>query len=165
MINKEELQQQYPDYTKDDIDYLMYRLEKQDKRPKLSRDEKNSLAEKRRQIREEKKIISTAKRIARLSMDAYDINIEKYKKRCNAKQLAYTLTKDEFITLVDSNCIYCGKKGKTIDRIDSKLGYTTENTQSCCYHCNMMKYTFSHEEFINQCKIIATRFSSYIHVR
>jgi len=40
-------------------------------------------------------------------------------------------------------CFYCGyslsKCGTSLDRIDSKQGYTKENTVPCCTLCNMSK--------------------------
>ena len=34
-----------------------------------------------------------------------------------------------------------------IDRIDSKIGYTEENSVSCCKYCNFAKHTMSEDEF------------------
>lgn len=74
----------------------------------------------------------------------------------------FTLTLDEFCTLVNKNCHYCGAKpflirgNKTksrlkalngIDRIDSSIGYHTENCVPCCIHCNKAKLDRSVEDF------------------
>lgn len=39
-----------------------------------------------------------------------------------------------------------------IDRIDSEVGYTKENTVPCCKYCNTAKNTMSYNEFIEWIK-------------
>lgn len=89
-------------------------------------------------------------------MDDYDVRIANYTKRATSKGLLYTLTKPEFVAIVTSDCVYCGGAGYSVDRIDPKGDYVTCNCQPCCVMCNMMKYTFTHESFVNQVKKIAT---------
>ena len=65
-----------------------------------------------------------------------------------------------------SNCYFCGSEPKEyqsdkrfnktnisfkrngIDRLNSSLGYTKENSVSCCATCNLMKMTLGEKEFI-----------------
>ena len=42
----------------------------------------------------------------------------------------------------------------SIDRIDSKVGYTKDNIQIVLKEVNLMKNTLSHEEFIKICKLV-----------
>jgi hypothetical protein len=86
--------------------------------------------------------------------------------------LSYELDKKYFETIVVSPCVYCGDslgntkagQGKTsgdfkytgIDRINSSMGYTVENTVPCCWNCNSMKNNMSVENFINHIKKILT---------
>ena len=69
-----------------------------------------------------------------------------------------SLTFNEFEYLLSQSCVYCGKQSNiTIDRIDSSLGYQTDNCQPCCSTCNTMKWNMSSEDFIEQCKRIASK--------
>jgi 5-methylcytosine-specific restriction endonuclease McrA len=76
----------------------------------------------------------------------------------------------EFKDLVTKNCHYCGlipsRKIKSeskhstftcngIDRKDNSKGYIKENCVPCCEKCNIMKYTYSEKEFLDQCSLIA----------
>ena len=44
----------------------------------------------------------------------------------------------------------------SIDRIDSKIGYTPTNIQLVCNYCNMDKKARSDKEYVNQCIKVAT---------
>lgn len=81
----------------------------------------------------------------------------------------FSLTKDEFIELVNSNCYYCNrppftvrynktksvsKKLNGIDRIDSSLGYVKGNVVPCCIDCNRAKMDNSKEYFLEWVKIV-----------
>lgn len=73
-----------------------------------------------------------------------------YITRSEKKGFPFQLTKSDFQALLEDCCCYCGKcPGGTVDRIDSKAGYTTSNSQPACFRCNVMKYTFSDQEFRN----------------
>ena len=78
---------------------------------------------------------------------------------------------DDFVKKSESPCYYCGmewsrelqdRRNETIkgglvsdtivrcngiDRIDSNIGYTSENTVSCCKYCNTAKNTMTQEQF------------------
>lgn len=78
---------------------------------------------------------------------------------------------ETFYTLSKSNCKYCGleyskeiedrlneSKNKKrlsdevlringIDRVDSNIGYTKDNSVPCCKYCNFAKHTMSEEDF------------------
>lgn len=99
-----------------------------------------------------------------------------YGRRAARKKLEITITPDEFIKLVTSNCHYCGKEWQsetrrvnnaqvkmlTIDRKDSALGYTLENCVSCCKLCNTIKMDMSYAQFTTQIKLIASRLNLWI---
>jgi hypothetical protein len=75
--------------------------------------------------------------------------------------LPYTLTDDEFASIVEKNCFYCGVtpsyrekvslQGNLsvngIDRLDSTKGYIRENCVPCCKTCNFAKRRMSYAEF------------------
>ena len=66
-----------------------------------------------------------------------------YKRNAALKQLAFELTKDEYMILVKTNCTYCGimqdKGFNGIDRVVSTIGYVSGNCVSSCAMCNYMK--------------------------
>lgn len=76
---------------------------------------------------------------------------------------AFTLTDEEAFRLFEGNCFYCGLPpsrvivnshyngrfiASGIDRMDNALGYTSENSVSCCGVCNLAKRELSVEEFL-----------------
>jgi len=86
----------------------------------------------------------------------------------------FTLSKDQFKTLVSRECYYCGQQPKTrvyksprrrpveaqfngIDRLDSTNGYTEENTVPCCTTCNAAKSNRTQSEFLEWARRIANR--------
>ena len=73
-----------------------------------------------------------------------------YYRRALQKQIPFELSQMELDHLMSDECTYCGDTGGSIDRVDSKLGYTVTNCVSCCAMCNMMKYTFSRDLFLKQ---------------
>jgi len=94
--------------------------------------------------------------------------IRTYKINAKRRNLCFTLTNGEAITLALSNCIYCGippcrqiklyARKKTpqgdllvngIDRKDNNLGYTKENCVACCRICNQAKHTLTEKEWLD----------------
>lgn len=91
-----------------------------------------------------------------------------YRYRALKKGLKFELSCEEFITLVNAPCIYCGKKAESnkrkgkyayngVDRINNKKGYTVNNTASCCTMCNYMKASYTALEFLNHVRMITTK--------
>ncbi len=93
--------------------------------------------------------------------------ISMYKYRCKKKDRVWALSDDQAMTMLLSNCSYCGAapfSGRRpsaerfngnqhhggIDRIDSAKGYTPENSVPCCKYCNIMKSALSYDEFMQQ---------------
>lgn len=94
--------------------------------------------------------------------------------RNNAKKMdrSFTLTMEQFTTITQNSCKYCGAKpeqickpplnnGRTqdgiewaaykhngIDRIDNDRGYEYDNCVACCGKCNLMKRSMSVDEFL-----------------
>ena len=92
-----------------------------------------------------------------------DSNCSSYKSyiaRAERKELAFELTREMFDTIRNSECFYCKKENTDthsngIDRDDNSIGYTIENTVSCCGECNYMKGSLHKMEYIDWCKIIS----------
>lgn len=89
-------------------------------------------------------------------------------KRSKKNNWCVLISLPEFIKLSKSNCFYCGVEpfiqikdrlnsvhidneikvfANGIDRVDSMIGYTTNNTVPCCKHCNTAKNTMTDNEF------------------
>ena len=84
-----------------------------------------------------------------------------YKNKSNriSGKRTWELTDDFAISLFLGECKYCkrqGVEGKSngIDRIDNNIHYIESNCVSCCYTCNHMKGTLSHDDFINHIRNI-----------
>lgn len=92
-----------------------------------------------------------------------------YKDGAKARNLQFNLSKEDFLSLVSSDCIYCGNPPITkeyitthksyyaangIDRIDLSKGYTLDNCVPCCTKCNVMKLDYSKLDFLNHIKKI-----------
>jgi hypothetical protein len=111
-------------------------------------------------------------------MDDYEmfINVQysRYRTQANIKKREFSLSRQEFIGLIEGDCRYCGTSPSTtkdfntglrsssyilekertktfvkngIDRINSSIGYRIDNVVSCCQQCNVAKLDHSYEEF------------------
>lgn len=71
-----------------------------------------------------------------------------------ARNLEVTITKEDVEIMSTQPCYYCGDDPKDlgvlfgIDRVDSTLGYTKDNVQTCCTFCNMAKKDYHIDDFI-----------------
>lgn len=88
-----------------------------------------------------------------------------FNKMAVKRGIEFTLSDEEVRQKVFENCYYCnskpsqyqyqfGKKLNGLDRIDSKLGYTYENTVPCCGFCNRMKNAHDAEKFLSKIQAI-----------
>jgi len=60
------------------------------------------------------------------------------------------LTHDIIYDLLKSDCEYCGSEmALGIDRVDSSLGYYTDNSVPCCSTCNVMKMDSNVDDWLN----------------
>ena len=94
------------------------------------------------------------------------ILLARYKAGALRRKFEWKLTKEQFKEMTSRNCYYCGLEPKQIvntynsnhigkyiyngvDRIDNKLGYTLNNSTTCCKMCNKAKMTLSSKEFLD----------------
>ena len=97
-----------------------------------------------------------------------------YMKHANRRNLEFLLSKEEFVTLTQSNCFYCGQEPNQlsdaqgyngtyvyngIDRINNASGYVLENCIPCCWFCNCSKRKLSQAEFFKKIKKL------YLHLQ
>jgi hypothetical protein len=95
---------------------------------------------------------------------AINVLYKNYKSNAEKRLLPFNLKKCDFEKIIFQNCYYCGifpqikvfkpSQNKThvlayngIDRINSKLGYFTDNCVPCCPQCNYAKSDLTIEEF------------------
>lgn len=94
--------------------------------------------------------------------DPDDFMYQQYKNDAKQREIEFSLSKELFIDLINQNCRYCNcppsqenNRGKKwgpiiytgIDRIDSDLGYITDNVVPCCEFCNRAKLNLGLGEF------------------
>jgi len=84
-----------------------------------------------------------------------------YKRNAVVRGLEWLLSRAQLETLISQPCRYCNRFGATttktpfgdvlqhngIDRLDNQLGYTPENSVSCCKTCNQAKNSLTVTEF------------------
>lgn len=92
-----------------------------------------------------------------------------YRRTAQTRNLSFNLTHEEFKTLTQQDCFYCGakpsmvSKSKTgygeyiyngIDRKDNTLGYSINNCVAACKTCNFAKNDLELDVFLNWVKSI-----------
>lgn len=101
----------------------------------------------------------------------YDMLIH-YKNNARIRNKNWNLSDQEFKNLIHSNCYYCGCEPierfnsdykryifvNGIDRLNSSIGYVSDNVVSCCPQCNSMKLDYSIDEFKNKVLSIYNHF-------
>lgn len=108
----------------------------------------------------------TRKGVLRNAFGAYQRNAKK-------RGYAFELTLEEFLEVVSRQCLYCGTppqntarhwlgrrtvfKYSGLDRVDNNLGYSLTNCVPCCIQCNQAKSTYTTKDFIDHCKLVASR--------
>ena len=87
-----------------------------------------------------------------------------YKYSAKSRSLDFSLSKESFLEIINKKCFYCGEKPSTykysisgngsyilyngIDRVNSTIGYTDENTVPSCSKCNYAKGSLSSKDFL-----------------
>lgn len=90
-----------------------------------------------------------------------DTKLKIYKRGADNRGLQFTLTSEEFKSIILGDCHYCGTNQSIgVDRKDNKIGYTIENSLPCCKVCNFMKGTLSYNDFISKVTIISRKFNN-----
>lgn len=86
----------------------------------------------------------------------------RYKSGANQRNYSFSLSREDFESLVTSKCHYCGVEPSTlaeynnhtfvyngIDRVDNSLGYEIGNVVTCCITCNRAKHNLPYDEFMS----------------
>jgi 5-methylcytosine-specific restriction endonuclease McrA len=93
-----------------------------------------------------------------------------YKRSAGKRGYCFELSANDFKSIVEQPCRYCGSHRKTkaasaigtfgeyfytgIDRINNKEGYTIANSYPCCKQCNIAKGVLSENDFYEWVKTI-----------
>jgi len=94
---------------------------------------------------------------------AVNHKMSEYMSNAKHKGLAFLLDRTTFTDLVLGKCHYCGADPMPtngIDRMDNALGYTQNNSVSCCTRCNYFKGSMSKDMFISLMAHIITYLSN-----
>jgi hypothetical protein len=103
---------------------------------------------------------------------AINLRFGQYAKSAVKMGREFSITREQFATMLAQNCVYCGTppasvvraRGKHqedfwyngVDRVDNSLGYIPENCVPCCATCNLMKRGMSVSEFVAHAEKITT---------
>ena len=74
------------------------------------------------------------------------------KTQAKRRNYSFELTFEQFLDIVNKPCHYCGStesKFNGVDRKDNTIGYSYNNSLTCCKHCNWSKRARTYEDFIN----------------
>ncbi|CAN0403714.1 unnamed protein product, partial [Ectocarpus fasciculatus] len=82
-----------------------------------------------------------------------------FKEQASRRNIAVSISFDEYSSLVTTACRYCGKftyKGYSgVDRVQNAGTYERDNVVACCKTCNFMKGSLSVKEFLGKVNEIA----------
>src|SRR5260370_33511777 len=80
-----------------------------------------------------------------------------YQRKAKQRGLSFTLTLDQFISILAKPCFYCGEtyEIRGLDRVDNRLSYYVENLVAACSECNFMKRVMTKDRFIRRAVKIA----------
>lgn len=82
----------------------------------------------------------------------YSMNTNFARGRAIKRDKTCTLDNEEKNKIMSSPCYICEKTPSNgIDRFDSDLPYTLDNSKPCCLRCNMMKKDFQYDDFLYHC--------------
>ncbi len=91
----------------------------------------------------------------------------RYRRNAGTRNLVFELTHEEFYSLTNGHCHYCGTEPQQvmtkshyvstytyngIDRLDNAEGYVLNNCVACCGTCNKAKLAMSRDEFLEWIK-------------
>ena len=88
-----------------------------------------------------------------------------YKSNAKGRGLCFDISIDEFRNITSKPCVYCGEFStyfnnlgiNGIDRINSSVGYVSNNVIPCCETCNKMKSDYDVNKWIDKVIKIANR--------
>ena len=85
----------------------------------------------------------------------------RYARSAKERDVVFSLSYDDFLSMWQKPCSYCGGAIETIgiDRMDNEYGYQLDNVVPCCTNCNLMKRAMKPEDYVAHCvKVCRTAF-------
>jgi hypothetical protein len=82
---------------------------------------------------------------------------KEYESSAKIRSKPFQLSFQQATVLFSGLCYYCGadpektRELNGIDRKNNEVGYTSDNSTSCCTRCNYAKGTLTVEEFLEMC--------------
>lgn len=80
------------------------------------------------------------------------------RKKCEDVNRNFVATFEEWKQVISNKCYYCNNTNCDkigIDRMDQTKGYVKDNMVACCKICNIMKWTYNLEDFVQKTKLIS----------
>jgi len=86
-----------------------------------------------------------------------------YSKGAISRNLEFTLTEEDFASIIQQPCYLCGLSNKSgIDRFQNSIGYRLENCRPCCGHCNLMKKDMDYKILMEKAASISQRYLTLV---
>jgi hypothetical protein len=81
---------------------------------------------------------------------------EAYRRSAEIRGLRFTITQEEFESIVSQACFYCGRLGGNgADRKQQDQGYEIWNLVSCCALDNFLRGRFTMQQYLQQCDAVS----------
>jgi len=84
----------------------------------------------------------------------------RYKSKAKNRGYEFNLTLEEFTSISNQDCYYCGKEGFGIDRFDNSTGYTSDNCVPCCTMCNKIKSNHDYDDLMEHIELMLLKDSN-----
>lgn len=85
------------------------------------------------------------------------IMFNSYRSKARQRHIEFSLTKEEFLSLILSPCHYCMSVNVVgVGRRNNGIGYTLSNSVPCCHICKCAKNQITEEEFLEYISNIRT---------
>jgi hypothetical protein len=89
--------------------------------------------------------------LRRIQFQTDEYKFKMYSFAAKRRDYQFNLSLEEFTKIFHGDCDYCGKEdARGIDRVENAIGYTKENSVSCCEMCNKMKWKWDKAQFLIQ---------------
>lgn len=84
------------------------------------------------------------------------MNFSTTRSRAKSRGIPFTLSKEEFESLVVQPCTYCGAEEPIgLDRMNSRGPYSLENVVPACTFCNTLRGAMPHRTWVDFLRCVA----------